>query len=351
MIVVQALSLVQLQDQYFYERLLFEPQQVSSISDRFQRALDSRAGMAVTHVVSHFIIACVKLSFLFLFRKLIDRVPYMRAYWWFAMTFNVVNSIAGFAIPFIIYPCYSTPASLEGASGAAGCFARAFTALQCVLDAVADLLILYMPLSLIQKIRVDMRQRIALSCSLSLTVGLIATTLVRPAGLLDEKVHVVWPAFWTCVAGHIGVLLASLTTFRALFVQRAASPGLSPRPRFRPNWYRLNQRLCGLLHPRHSKGAPFMQPSRERSFDREGEIPSLLPSLPQPALAGTPTFIAGSSRTANLSRVARSEWTELERRYTDDDPWLLPNARRKVWECDDLEQRLGGGRYLAPGSG
>lgn len=57
-------------------------------------------------------VIAVKFSFLFLFRKLIDRIPRLITYWWFVVAFNVVVFAYGFSTFFVICPYYNDRASL-----------------------------------------------------------------------------------------------------------------------------------------------------------------------------------------------------------------------------------------------
>lgn len=53
-------------------------------------------------------VVAVKFSYLFLFRKLIDRLHYMMIYWWVAAVFNGIISIYGLIIYAAIRPWYCT---------------------------------------------------------------------------------------------------------------------------------------------------------------------------------------------------------------------------------------------------
>lgn len=57
-------------------------------------------------------VMAVKFSFLFLFRKLIDRIPALITYWWFVVAFNVVAFGYGFSIDFLICPYYNDRTAL-----------------------------------------------------------------------------------------------------------------------------------------------------------------------------------------------------------------------------------------------
>lgn len=54
-------------------------------------------------------IMAVKFSFLFHFRKLIDRIPPLITYWWCVIAFNVVAWGYGFSTYFLYCPYYDNP--------------------------------------------------------------------------------------------------------------------------------------------------------------------------------------------------------------------------------------------------
>ena len=54
-------------------------------------------------------IISVKFSFLFLFRRLIDRIPPLITYWWFVIAFNIIAFGYGFATYFLYCPYYNNP--------------------------------------------------------------------------------------------------------------------------------------------------------------------------------------------------------------------------------------------------
>ena len=56
-------------------------------------------------------IISVKFSYLFLFRKLIDRIRPMVIYWWVAVVFNALISIYGILIYAVVRPWYCTTIS------------------------------------------------------------------------------------------------------------------------------------------------------------------------------------------------------------------------------------------------
>ena len=53
-------------------------------------------------------IVAVKLSYLLLFKRLIDRLRPFITYWWFVVAFNGIPSIYGVVLPFVICPSFAS---------------------------------------------------------------------------------------------------------------------------------------------------------------------------------------------------------------------------------------------------
>ncbi len=59
---------------------------------------------------------------------------------------------------------------------------------------------------------------------------MIIFTVIRAGGLdWQDKLDVVWEVYFQIVAAEVGLILVSITAFRALFVSRAAREQHSPQ--------------------------------------------------------------------------------------------------------------------------
>ena len=66
------------------------------LPDNFiEQAFRSQKFNVLAMVLTWISIVCVKFSYLFLFKRLITRLPYMVGYWWFAAGYNTLISIYG----------------------------------------------------------------------------------------------------------------------------------------------------------------------------------------------------------------------------------------------------------------
>ena len=79
--------------------LALEP---SFVDDSF----DYKKLMTVVSISSWVAICCVKLSFMFLFRRLIDRLRYAIIYWWIVLTFVIATSGYGMAVYILACPYF-----------------------------------------------------------------------------------------------------------------------------------------------------------------------------------------------------------------------------------------------------
>ena len=97
--------------------------------------------------------------------------------------------------------------------------------------------VLAMPIYLIWKIQIKLSQKVALSFSLCLTVCMIAVTIVRMSGIVytdGQSIDAVWEIFWSFISAEVGLLMSTLTAFRAFFVSRSTR---NFDPHAKRSWY------------------------------------------------------------------------------------------------------------------
>ena len=75
-------------------------------ADFLQQAYDFEKFAAVSLILTWCSIVSVKFSYLFLFRKLVDRMPRIITYWWFVAIFNGLISVYGATIYIIDCPYF-----------------------------------------------------------------------------------------------------------------------------------------------------------------------------------------------------------------------------------------------------
>lgn len=77
--------------------------------DLLQQLYDFHKWITVSLMLAWCAIMAVKFSFLFLFRKLIDRVQPLVIYWWAVTAFNVVVLGYGLSVYYVACPYYGSP--------------------------------------------------------------------------------------------------------------------------------------------------------------------------------------------------------------------------------------------------
>ena len=106
------------------------------------------------------------------------------------------------------------------------------------MDIMSDLLVLSLPVSILWKVRISVRQKIGLAFSLCLSGVMIIVTIIRIAGMRQRgsgSVDIVWVAFWQQQECSIAVLMVSVSAFRSLFVPSPATPALQRQQRYSPS--------------------------------------------------------------------------------------------------------------------
>ena len=82
-------------------------------SDFLEDAFNFQKYVAVALILTWCSIVSVKFSYLFLFKKLIDRMPPMIMYWWFVAVFNAIISAYGATVYIAACPEFYTFKSCE----------------------------------------------------------------------------------------------------------------------------------------------------------------------------------------------------------------------------------------------
>ena len=77
--------------------------------DFLQQSYEFHKWITVTLMLAWCAIMAVKFSFLFLFRKLIDRIQPLVIYWWVVTAFNVVVLGYGVSVYYVACPYYDDP--------------------------------------------------------------------------------------------------------------------------------------------------------------------------------------------------------------------------------------------------
>ena len=173
----------------------------------------------VAEVLAWTTIFAIKLSFLFYFRLLIERLPRLEKWWWFVFAMTVLT--AGTNIPgsFIVCPytgdqiwshCILGPDFLYRE--------RVGLIYNVVSDIFSDCLIISVPAILLRKARLQLRQKLSILVLLCLSVFMIAIAMIRGISIgVYGNTDQVWNSFWVQLETAIAVIAVSLMMFRSLF--------------------------------------------------------------------------------------------------------------------------------------
>ncbi|KIA75365.1 hypothetical protein HK57_00148 [Aspergillus ustus] len=167
-------------------------------------------------------LGAVKFSFLWFFKKMIDRIRAWEIYWWAVMLYTLATLVYAVTLPFTGCPFFYNPRVVECSAGSRKKLILNQAIVYYALDITSDILILAIPVGIIRKIRVRPSQKVVLAISLCLTVVIIALGIVQLAGLIyNGAVDSIWSAYWQFVITEVGVILAAAVAFRSFFVTRS----------------------------------------------------------------------------------------------------------------------------------
>lgn len=270
-------------------------------SDIKQQAAEFNKLILAEAVLTWCSIVSVKFSYLFLFKRLINRIRPLVKYWWFTVVVNIMISVY---VPITyVFACdpYNDTIIVTCRLGSGLHKTTSFVVSQMVFDVVGDFLILYIPCRLIWKLKIKLIQKLALAFTLCLTILTIICTVIRVAGISTGRtvraLDIVWMAYWQFIAANIAVTMTAVTAFRTLFVSAVGGNGESPSPESSEKWYTKGRGFvrCKLSRPlswRFRRRA-----GNNRYGSRNDRPPELSLHAPRAAMTGIRTFIHGQGRT------------------------------------------------------
>ncbi|KAG4437710.1 hypothetical protein IFR05_006793 [Cadophora sp. M221] len=194
------------------------PDNWQQIAYRYQR------NVAVTCLLTWAAIVSVKLSFLFFFKRLLDRMHSMLVYWYIVLAFSLAVSAYGFSVYIVPCPYFFDARSFQCGQGAKTKLTFDYAISQMILDVTSDLMILVIPVHILWRVRIRLMKKVAIGSSLCLTIVMIAVTIVRASGIRQGSViDSVWETYWQVMSAEVGLIMTSATAFRTLFIARTAS--------------------------------------------------------------------------------------------------------------------------------
>ncbi|KAL8645630.1 MAG: hypothetical protein Q9226_007213 [Calogaya cf. arnoldii] len=147
-------------------------------------------------------IFAIKLAFLAFFRGLIRRLKKLEIWWWCVLVVVVLSSIILICANFITCPYYDE-----------------------------RILVISIPVTLLWRVRIDLRRKLALGTMLCLSVFTIITVIVKISGGNTDngQIDSSWVIFWLHMEAAVAVMVASITAYRAIFVVERLRTQESPR--------------------------------------------------------------------------------------------------------------------------
>ncbi|KAL8687140.1 MAG: hypothetical protein Q9218_006605 [Villophora microphyllina] len=264
-------------------------------SEFLQDSYDFLKWTTVSQALAWCSVMAVKFSFLFLFRKLIDRMPPLITYWCFVIAFNIITLGYGMSTYFLYCPYFNDPKLYECGLPSGVARETRLGIAQTTMDVVGDLLI------------------------------------TRVAGIRRGGDQA-WQSYFLIVSAEVGIILASVSTYRAFFVSRQRgdfngaerSPGHQEH-RYSPTRFTIK---------RFFTSSPWRPKAREPPSPRdnwedgdEKYVMGSLPQIPRAHLTGVRTFIDGNGRVMDNSPIMESQGIE-----EIDDDWPLHREEHKVVE-------------------
>lgn len=192
----------------------------------------------------------VKISFLFFFKRLGQNVRWQKILWWCVLAFTVATYFV--CIGDIQYSCLAAPLGeiiSHCSSDRDVNFQLVTLKFNAAIDVLTDVMILSIPTSLLWKVKISLRRKLALMGIFSLVIITMVFAIVRVAVISSEsrQPDTSWSYMWSCIEQVIAIIVACLASFRTLFKQPDSRPQplkhIPPSHNARNLFLRSNKRI------------------------------------------------------------------------------------------------------------
>lgn len=177
--------------------------------------------------------------------------------------------------------------------------------------------VISIPILVLQKSQMKPKQKLGLGIFLCLSLVMILITIIRASNLPNRNPLSTWQYMWLYLEACIATIMASITAFRTLFVQRnsadkkqkAAAAAAAVSPPSGSYYSSVREKLLRKMGRWKRLGGGWEEMSSgERAGSDEGSAKGGkdLPQVPSATMTGIRTFIYRNGRTVDEDSVVRS---------------------------------------------
>lgn len=163
-------------------------------------------------------IFCVKFSFLFFFRMLIRQQKKLMWWWWTVFVSHIIGTLYVFFCQFIACVHYEKRFLIKCVGENVVQFNLYRVA--GILDIITDILLISIPVLVLLNLHLNLRRKFALAGVFCLSIFMILIAILRIALINDWYVDGTLAFFLTQLEGCVGLMVVSVSAFRALYVAR-----------------------------------------------------------------------------------------------------------------------------------
>lgn len=171
-------------------------------------------------------------------------------------------------------------------------------------------IVLFIPISLIWRVRIRPVQKLALAFSLCLTALVVVVTVIQVSGLEYEgKLDAVWGIYWIIIEAECGLILTAATAVRAFIVSRSTER--RPRLSSEDKWYTRSKRLFRRTFSLWTWRTKTIPDSSGTHSEGTPDLKVELPRIPQATITGIRSIIGGIGKNSlGASQLMQSQIME-----------------------------------------
>lgn len=257
---------ISMSDVYVVENLVTHPASASTYHGS-RKSYDWFRDMLVAHeFMCQSALFAIRLSFLFFFRRLIDRLGRIIYYWRVTVFVTAAIFLSWASLAFITF--WTTEQILSRTS--------ILIAIGLLLSIGNELMVVAIPIWVLWRVKIKLRQKLSLGIFLCSNSMIAIMACIQVLGIQTRgRLDVTWYVFWLQLQSSTAVSVFSFTAFRSLFIAENSKSRADKKKMWHPPPIRLLRRT---IHDTWYGGNHI-----------------LLQSFPSATLTGMRTFIRGGN--------------------------------------------------------
>ncbi|KAI1087417.1 hypothetical protein F5B19DRAFT_486729 [Rostrohypoxylon terebratum] len=277
---------------YMQASVVFAPQVIPYVNLDINELLEARKKRYLFMALTYTAIFAVKGCFIAYMRPFVWYISRaMNWYYWFIVVFCTISWAFVVAGLFITCPHFDGPDAVSCVRSTGTQKPLPLGISRTVLDVLTDIMIISIPVIILRGAHLSLSTKFGLGVFSCLSIFMAMCSIIRVSNWFYKgQGDDVKDYFWLEAEGAVAVIMASVNTFRTLFVKQRQRDPECPTPRSPVD--NFCHRICTLFRP-----LARVKPDEKPPLERRTSSVFKLPQVPPPVFTSIRTYIRRQNGT------------------------------------------------------